>query len=303
MRPVSTPSREGGVHCRRGPRQVGRAMPSAAMHFHLTRRPATRASAHREPGAGQGAVPDLPCPPAMLCAPRSLRVCVGWWSSSPSFARGSWRCGATAGGGARWRDGAILGAARGRGTTTTRVGHPRRGALRSDLWTLYVFRATLLITMGRVHAQGLWSVSSGGSVCELSADGMCVSDGDGDYGNNERCTVRAEAAIVVSAQAFGRVLRLCHHRRYGLSRQVRVAHDLRRLEAQSAFAVVARREANSLRRPCCPGSSSSASSARSSSRAHSFSSKWGSPNGVGSPTWPRCVIYWRARARAAWPEC
>jgi hypothetical protein len=55
--------------------------------------------------------------------------------------------------------------------------------------------------MGRVHAQGVWTVMSG-SGCELSSNGMCVSDGDGDYGNYETCTVRAEAAIVVSAQAF-----------------------------------------------------------------------------------------------------
>ena len=31
---------------------------------------------------------------------------------------------------------------------------------------------------------------------------MCVTDGAGDYGNDERCTVRAEVAIVVSAHGF-----------------------------------------------------------------------------------------------------
>ena len=52
--------------------------------------------------------------------------------------------------------------------------------------------------MGRSHAQGVWTVSYGS--CELSPDGMCVSDGNGvDYSDNERCTVRAEVDIVVSA--------------------------------------------------------------------------------------------------------
>jgi hypothetical protein len=51
-------------------------------------------------------------------------------------------------------------------------------------------------------ASQFWTVSSGDHACELSLDGMCVSDGVGHYGNGESCTVRAEAAIVVSAQGF-----------------------------------------------------------------------------------------------------
>ena len=54
--------------------------------------------------------------------------------------------------------------------------------------------------MGRSHAQGVWTVVSGSDACELSRDGLCVSDGDGDYRNDESCTVRAEVAIVVSVQ-------------------------------------------------------------------------------------------------------
>jgi hypothetical protein len=57
--------------------------------------------------------------------------------------------------------------------------------------------------MGRSHAQGVWTVASGDSACELSPDGMCVSDGDGDYSNGERCTVRAEVAIIVRRLGFG----------------------------------------------------------------------------------------------------
>jgi hypothetical protein len=67
---------------------------------------------------------------------------------------------------------------RSRGSTMTRMGHRRGGALRNDVSTPHVFWATLLVIMGRVHAQSLWSVSSRGSACELSPDGMCVSDGD-----------------------------------------------------------------------------------------------------------------------------
>jgi hypothetical protein len=96
---------------------------------------------------------------------------------------------------ARWRGSAARGGANGsaprvrqrwRGSTTTRAGHRQRGARQSDVWT-HVYWATLLVTMGRCHAQGLWTVSAGNGVCELSPNGMCVSDGDGDYSNDESC--------------------------------------------------------------------------------------------------------------------
>ena len=51
-------------------------------------------------------------------------------------------------------------------------------------------------------ASQFWTVSSGDHACELSLDGMCVSDGVGDYSVGERCTVRAEVDIVVSAQTL-----------------------------------------------------------------------------------------------------
>jgi hypothetical protein len=47
----------------------------------------------------------------------------------------------------------------------------------------------------------LWSQISGSQYCEISQDGACVTDGSGRYGNYEQCTVRAEVAMLVSAQA------------------------------------------------------------------------------------------------------
>jgi hypothetical protein len=52
----------------------------------------------------------------------------------------------------------------------------------------------------RAAAQ-LWSMVSGSQHCEITQDGACVTDGSGDYNNNEQCTVRAEVAMLVSAQA------------------------------------------------------------------------------------------------------
>jgi hypothetical protein len=82
----------------------------------------------------------------------------------------------------------------------SRVGRRRRGAPQSDVWTRLIFWATLLVKMGHSHAQGVWTVLSGDSACELSPNGLCVNDGDGDYGNDESCTVHAEVDITVSAQ-------------------------------------------------------------------------------------------------------
>jgi hypothetical protein len=48
----------------------------------------------------------------------------------------------------------------------------------------------------------MWSVVSGASFCEVISSGTCVTDGADNYGINERCTVRAEMAMIVSAQDF-----------------------------------------------------------------------------------------------------
>jgi hypothetical protein len=72
--------------------------------------------------------------------------------------------------------------------TSTRALLGRRGAQQKDGWRQHIFWSILLITMGRSHAQSVWTVSSGGSACELSTNRMCVSDGIGGYSNGESCT-------------------------------------------------------------------------------------------------------------------
>jgi hypothetical protein len=42
---------------------------------------------------------------------------------------------------------------------------------------------------------GLWSVTSGSAFCEVTPDGACVTDGEGNYGNGEECTVQALASV------------------------------------------------------------------------------------------------------------
>ena len=47
-----------------------------------------------------------------------------------------------------------------------------------------------------------WTVTSGSAYCHLSNSGTCVTDGIGDYANNERCTVRANQALVASTTQY-----------------------------------------------------------------------------------------------------
>ena len=47
-----------------------------------------------------------------------------------------------------------------------------------------------------------WRVTSGGQYCQVTNGGSCVTDGAGNYGNNERCVVRATQALVATATEF-----------------------------------------------------------------------------------------------------
>jgi hypothetical protein len=51
-------------------------------------------------------------------------------------------------------------------------------------------------THRRTQTASMWSVVSGSSYCQVTPDGTCVTDGDGDYGVDEQCTVRADVALV-----------------------------------------------------------------------------------------------------------
>ena len=53
-----------------------------------------------------------------------------------------------------------------------------------------------------------WSILTGSEFCSVSSDGMCITDGIGEYGNNEVCTIRAEVAMSITATEF--VLSLIH---------------------------------------------------------------------------------------------
>ena len=48
-----------------------------------------------------------------------------------------------------------------------------------------------------------WTVLSGGSHCEITSDGRCITDGIGNYGNYEYCTFRAEVSMTVTTTVFG----------------------------------------------------------------------------------------------------
>ena len=48
----------------------------------------------------------------------------------------------------------------------------------------------------------LFYIVSGAQYCELSNGNTCVTDGSGNYHNNERCTVRALEDIVVTAVQY-----------------------------------------------------------------------------------------------------
>ena len=48
----------------------------------------------------------------------------------------------------------------------------------------------------------MWDITSGSQWCELTPDGACVTDGPGDYGNNERCTVVAATSLYVYSTFF-----------------------------------------------------------------------------------------------------
>ena len=52
---------------------------------------------------------------------------------------------------------------------------------------------------------GLWTVTSGANFCTPSRDspdGSCITDGRGDYGNNERCVITANVDLYASATYY-----------------------------------------------------------------------------------------------------
>ena len=61
--------------------------------------------------------------------------------------------------------------------------------------------ATLTVSR-RLTSSDWWTITTGTGYCELANDGTCVTDGGGDYGNGESCTVRAERDLILSSAIF-----------------------------------------------------------------------------------------------------
>ena len=47
-----------------------------------------------------------------------------------------------------------------------------------------------------------WTIVSGSSYCSVSSDGLCITDGIGNYGINEACTMRAEMSMTITTIEF-----------------------------------------------------------------------------------------------------
>lgn len=47
-----------------------------------------------------------------------------------------------------------------------------------------------------------WEIMTGKEYCELSAEGRCVTDGPGFYGNREHCSIRVVHPLTVSAVQY-----------------------------------------------------------------------------------------------------
>ena len=76
-------------------------------------------------------------------------------------------------------------------------------------WGRLWFRVLLFASIARAGIseatstnQSTWTILSGSAYCEVSADGLCITDGPGNYGNDERCEVRAEGAMFLNVAAF-----------------------------------------------------------------------------------------------------
>ena len=52
------------------------------------------------------------------------------------------------------------------------------------------------------YADGTWEIISGGEYCHVTADGLCVTDGDGQHTANEACAVQATRGVVVTATQY-----------------------------------------------------------------------------------------------------
>eukprot|EP00900_Chrysochromulina_parva_P004319 jgi/Chrpa1/13889/Chrysochromulina_OHIO_Genome00024570-RA len=47
-----------------------------------------------------------------------------------------------------------------------------------------------------------WTIVSGSLYCSVSSDGLCITDGSGNYGDGESCTMQAQVSMTITATEF-----------------------------------------------------------------------------------------------------
>ena len=64
--------------------------------------------------------------------------------------------------------------------------------------------AAFLPLLAGVHTPThLLSVTSGGSYCQVTDGGSCVTDGSGNYGSDEACVISVLGDAILSSRSFG----------------------------------------------------------------------------------------------------
>ena len=57
-------------------------------------------------------------------------------------------------------------------------------------------------TICAADPNALWQILQGKDICEIVDDGRCVTDGPDEYGNNERCVVKALRPLFLTAEQY-----------------------------------------------------------------------------------------------------
>ena len=84
-------------------------------------------------------------------------------------------------------------------STPTRMSTHARTHARTHSPVAQTPKPTATIT---THTVSFWQIVSGAVYCHISDGGRCVSDGYGNYGNNEHCTIMALRSLVATATEF-----------------------------------------------------------------------------------------------------
>jgi len=75
--------------------------------------------------------------------------------------------------------------------------------VKKDMQRRILLLAQLMLVVFTDAQPGIyWSILTGSEFCSVSSDGMCITDGSGDYADDEACTIRAEVAMSITATEF-----------------------------------------------------------------------------------------------------